>query len=174
LLFKTKNLGGKIQRTFTRSEYDHVGMILKYSNGEIVLFESTGREGVGLCRWRTFKKNNWHLLYSKMVYRKLDIERTDDMVNKIEKFVKATVGKKYKVSATKLLKKKSDFEEEIRDDQTFFCSELVAACYKRIGLLPKEIPSSSYLPGTFSEKKKKLTLQQNAKLSSEYLIDFSF
>eukprot|EP00330_Aristerostoma_sp_ATCC50986_P001784 CAMPEP_0114582516 /NCGR_PEP_ID=MMETSP0125-20121206/6474_1 /TAXON_ID=485358 ORGANISM="Aristerostoma sp., Strain ATCC 50986" /NCGR_SAMPLE_ID=MMETSP0125 /ASSEMBLY_ACC=CAM_ASM_000245 /LENGTH=109 /DNA_ID=CAMNT_0001775501 /DNA_START=1381 /DNA_END=1710 /DNA_ORIENTATION=+ len=109
-----------------------------------------------------------------MVYRKLDIERTDDMVNKIEKFVKATVGKKYKVSATKLLKKKSDFEEEIRDDQTFFCSELVAACYKRIGLLPKEIPSSSYLPGTFSEKKKKLTLQQNAKLSSEYLIDFSF
>lgn len=50
---------------FLSFHLDHVGMILKYSNGEIVLFESTGKEGVGLCRWRTFKKNNWHHLYSK-------------------------------------------------------------------------------------------------------------
>jgi len=62
-------------------------MILKYHNGEIVLLEATGKEGVGLCRWRTFKKNNWHLLYSRMVYRQLIVKRDDDLISKIEKFV---------------------------------------------------------------------------------------
>jgi len=35
------------------------------------------------------------------------------------------------------------------EDRTFFCSELVAACYKKIGLLPKDISAARYLPGKF-------------------------
>lgn len=40
-------------------------MLLKYKSGDIVLFESTGRDGVGLCRWSTFLINKWHNLYDR-------------------------------------------------------------------------------------------------------------
>jgi hypothetical protein len=172
LLFRSKHVGAKIQRSFTRSQFDHVALLLKYQNGEIVLLEATGKQGVGLSRWRTFKKNNWHLLYSKMVYRKLEMDRSDDMITKIEKFVKNSIGKKYMVSMAKLFKKRSNFQEDIEENKTFFCSELIAACYKRLGVLPKDVSCASYWPGSFSCEKK-LTLEGGASLSHEYLIDFS-
>jgi hypothetical protein len=77
LLFKGKNVSAKLQRSFTRSEYDHVALILRYSNGEIYLFEATGKDGVGLCSWQTFMRNKWHLLYEKLVFRHLEINRED-------------------------------------------------------------------------------------------------
>jgi len=62
LVVNMVNLGNFL---FKKSFKDHVGLILRYSTGEIVLFEATGREGVGLCRWKTFMRCKWHLLYSK-------------------------------------------------------------------------------------------------------------
>jgi len=149
---------------------DHVGLLLRYNNGEIVLFEASGKEGVGLCRWRTFMKNKWYMLFHKIVYRKLYGPKTPDMMAGIEKFVRYSVGKKYQLNASKLLKKKSvtSFEDE---DRTFFCSELVAACFKKIGLLPKDISAARYLPGSFSAEKK-MELFCSAKLGDESLIDF--
>jgi len=47
-------------------------------------------------------------------------------------------GKKYSVSPSKLLKKNEDNESY----ETFFCSELVAACYKKLGLLPSGLSAS--------------------------------
>ena len=37
-----------------------------------------------------------------------------------------------------------------REDEAFFCSSLVAACYKAAGLLPREIPENEYSPALFS------------------------
>ena len=39
----------------------------------------------------------------------------------------------------------------IDDKKTFFCSELVAACHKVMGVLPKELASAQYWPSTFQE-----------------------
>jgi hypothetical protein len=74
------------------------------------------------------------------MFRHLDIERSEDLVEKLESFIKVknyltkiiwklTIGKKYKVNASKLIKKwrKSLKEDYEREDKTFFCSELVAA-----------------------------------------------
>jgi hypothetical protein len=33
-------------------------------------------------------------------------------------------------------------DDQIKENQSFFCSELVAACYKRLGLLGREKASS--------------------------------
>lgn len=44
LLFRGCTLSAKLQRSFTRSEYDHVALLLRYSNGSIYVFESTGQE----------------------------------------------------------------------------------------------------------------------------------
>lgn len=70
----------------------------------------------------------------------------------MEKFVKIVIGKKYKVSAKKLLKRKSiakneEVEKENYQNKTFFCSELVASAYKILSLLPKEIAAAQYWPG---------------------------
>jgi hypothetical protein len=88
---------------------------------------------------------------NRLVFRHLEYRRTDDLVDKLEKFVKVcikfklhysfykikiisqcSIGKKYKVSPGKLLKKKSGKSDEIdnNDSRTFFCSELVGAAFK--------------------------------------------
>ena len=53
-----------MQRTFTRSEYDHIGLVLKYKNGKAVIFEAVGNKLV-LNTWETFLKNKWYKGYEK-------------------------------------------------------------------------------------------------------------
>lgn len=55
------------------------------------------------------------------------------------------------MTATKLFKKNE--EEKSHDTRTFFCSELVAAAYKRLGLLPQSISAAHYWPGAFAAEK---------------------
>lgn len=44
LLFTGKTVASKLQRSFTRSEYDHVAMILRYNSGMLGLLEATDTE----------------------------------------------------------------------------------------------------------------------------------
>ena len=44
LLFRGKSAAAKLQRGFTRSKYEHVAMILRYSSGLIALLEATAME----------------------------------------------------------------------------------------------------------------------------------
>ena len=44
LLFKGKTTAAKLQRLFTRSQYDHVALLLRYSNGKLMLLEATSSE----------------------------------------------------------------------------------------------------------------------------------
>ena len=83
------------------------------------------------------------------------------------------LGKKYEVNTIKLLTKYSltDSVENLSADKSFFCSELVASAYKCLGLLPKNIASCHYWPGSFSTENK-LELQEQASLGDEQLIDF--
>jgi hypothetical protein len=48
ILFKGKNLMSKFQRFFTNSDYDHVGMIIKTIDGNLLLLEATGNVGVAI------------------------------------------------------------------------------------------------------------------------------
>jgi hypothetical protein len=97
-------------------------------------------KGVGLLKWETFIKKNFHLLYEKLVFRHLDVERSDHLISELEKFSKAgsgicfyknhflqfALGKRFVITASKLLRKTAN-DEELHNDTTFFCSELVAA-----------------------------------------------
>jgi hypothetical protein len=59
---------------------DHVGMLLRYASGKVVLFEAIGGTGVTLTDWNDFIENNWHQGYKKIVYRKLIVKRTPEML----------------------------------------------------------------------------------------------
>jgi len=54
ILFKGKTFGSKFQRAFTRGDYDHVSFVLRCTEDEIVLFESTSNNRVGLISWDKF------------------------------------------------------------------------------------------------------------------------
>jgi hypothetical protein len=78
----------KVQRAFTGNEYDHVGLLLRYNDGSLFMFESTGQVGVVLTNWDKFIRNRWHTMYTKLVYRQLKIDRTDELVEQLENFIK--------------------------------------------------------------------------------------
>eukprot|EP01017_Pseudomicrothorax_dubius_P016306 TRINITY_DN1850_c0_g1_i10.p1 TRINITY_DN1850_c0_g1~~TRINITY_DN1850_c0_g1_i10.p1 ORF type:complete len:132 (-),score=10.03 TRINITY_DN1850_c0_g1_i10:111-506(-) len=89
------------------------------------------------------------------------------------KFWKNAYGKAYQISAQKLVNTMSIIaKNESFEGRTFFCSELVAAAYKRVGLLPAEISSTQYWPGSFSTERT-LPMQMGAYLGPEIRIDFS-
>ena len=113
----------RMQRVVTGSQYDHVGLLLRYPSGKISIFESLNETGVGVVSWSKFMQLKWFKLYSKVAYRKLNFERDEDFNEKINDFVLASVGKNYKINASKLLSHPQTNEE------TFFCSELVATAY---------------------------------------------
>jgi len=56
-------------------------------------------------------------------------------------------------------------------EKGYFCSELVALIFKQLELLPKDISSAQYWPGSFSSEAK-LKLENGAFLGNEYLIAF--
>lgn len=170
-MFKAKDFVSKVQRIITKSEYDHVGIILKYASGRIGILESTASNGVQVVMWDDFIFNNWCQLYSKIVYRQLQTVRSDKMLFEFENFVKEVKGMKYQISAKKLISNKDETNHNLKNG--YFCSELVAAAYKSLDLLPSSPPSSKYLPGHFSANKS-LPLQNHSKLGNEMLINFNY
>lgn len=66
-------------------------MMLRYSSGNIVMFEATGETGVTLTDWKDFLFYNWNEQYEKIVYRKLFSERPLRMIEDLESFVKVCV-----------------------------------------------------------------------------------
>lgn len=71
-------------------------------------------------------------------------------MQKIQEFIQAAKGKKYKLSMSKLLFKKKQTEQT---EKSYFCSELIARAYQYVGLLPEEIPPWKYFPGRFADEK---------------------
>jgi len=64
-----------------------------------------------------------------------------------------------------------DSVKDLHDNKTFFCSELIGACYKALDILPNEICCAQYWPGSFSMDSK-LELLKGAKLETEYQVEF--
>lgn len=169
LLFRGKDIVSKIQRVVTKSDYDHVAFILKYSSGRIALFEATGTEGVSIVYWEDFLFYQWQHLYSRVVYRKLEFNRNYSVLQDLERFIKNVVGKRYKISPGRLLSQQPD--KDPINKAGFFCSELVAAAYKELGILSNALPSSRYWPGDFAESNP-IALLNNAVLHPGILLDF--
>lgn len=165
LLFKSTDISAKLQRGLTNSSYDHVGILLKDENNIVELLESTNQFGVKKVFWFDFIDFNWHLLYRRLVYRKLECTRSVEFYLKLDEYIKKVEGKKYSLSPAKIFKSRDPGQEE-----NFFCSELVASAYKALGLLPKSPKSSTYLPVHFSCKKELKLI--NCSLGQEFIIDF--
>jgi len=153
---------------------DHIAMILKNVKGEILFIEATSNQGVAVYSWKSFIKHKSFQYYDKTVYRPLIFSRTYEILLQVQEFQKKVIGMRYKLNPLRLLQKYSDNDSVrfVSEKNGYFCSELIAAIYKVIGLLPRHIKSSQYFPGSFSAESN-LELQNNAEFGDEYLIEFS-
>lgn len=77
LLFTGKTLSSKMTRKLTHSAYDHVAMILTFTDDDDIYILEATSDGVHVVSWsdmRRFKDR----IYSKIVWRKLYSDRNDE------------------------------------------------------------------------------------------------
>lgn len=155
-------------RRFTGGSWSHVGMVVKIAELDaVLLWESTtsghpddhmtpeGQEpkrGVQLPplskRVRDYD--------GKVSVRQLDRALNQEEINKLSAFRHEVKDRDYDYDALQLLRSAMDeglFWRNREDLQSFFCSELVAETYQRIGLLPDESSakaSNEYTPSDFA------------------------
>ncbi|CAK56034.1 unnamed protein product (macronuclear) [Paramecium tetraurelia] len=92
LLFQTKSYSSKLQRLVTRSNYDHVAMILKYQSGAIYVLEATDQNGVGIFDWDSMTNQLWYELYQMVVYRQLHLRRNIEFYSKLKNLLRRMLG----------------------------------------------------------------------------------
>ena len=82
-----------------------------------------------------------------------------------------TMGKEYKLSSLVLQQRGTGVE----DKKGWYCSELVAAFLRHLGLLEDSKSHQNYFPGNFSleNEKTSVKLSNGASYSQEFLIDFN-
>ena len=129
--------------------------MLRTSTGALKFIEATMQYGVDIIDWEKFVDYNCYRSFDRIAYRRLaGFPRNKEQLLRLEEFIKVTKSKRYSLAATKLLRRhcNNDSDINIKEDKTYFCSELVASLFKNLGLLPPEISASQYFPGSFSSR----------------------
>ena len=170
LLFRSKNSGSLVQRCFTRGKYDHIGLVLRFENNEIGFIEASRAFGVIFTYWDKYFKKEWKNYYNLISYRKLKVRRDPEMILALDNFVQNAKGKNYKLD---LLKNRNKPEVIPGNEDTFFCSELVASAYKVMRLLDSTKASYKYYPSHFAGSAKLELLKGSLKQERDIDMNYS-
>jgi len=154
LLFKTTGFLAGSVRVLTSSRYDHIGVVIRKKtpdgSTESYLLEATGDEhGVQIHRLRA-RLLEWYLSDAKIVYRSLRTVRDKAFHSNVDQFLEKVIGSGYGFSVVRYVRTKKDRQPSQKGK--FFCSELVAALYKYIGIISSEAKCHLYMPGDFADK----------------------
>lgn len=134
---------------FTGSQWSHVGVVYKRKDGVYILeanknfggFSGSAQDGVGITKVsERFKEHT-----NPVLILSLSQELTDEQKRKFDDFYQKSKNKPFELTffASYIFPGKREQYDE------FFCSELVAALYRHIGLLPKSTRSASVAPSDF-------------------------
>jgi len=202
LLFRGS--GGRCQliRSVTAGKYDHVALLLRNQQDNVMVLEATGSDGVSLIPWKNFVGWGWHKCYERLAFRKVYFDRDSVQMEKLQQYVYSILGAHYSLTYDKIFKKKNSFSfdekgrentpESIRPStgahdrasgsfygdvapgpENFFCSEVVAACLKRCGVLAGARASATYWPSSFSQyDMESLPLHEGVSIGAEQVILF--
>ena len=83
LLFSGNQTFNILTRTVTRSEFDHVAMVLKFETdpSEIFLFESTQQKGVSVVKWSSIENDiGPNKFYRHCVFRHVEFDRNEKCI----------------------------------------------------------------------------------------------
>lgn len=179
VLFRSKNNpGALLQRRVTKSEWDHVAIVVQRKNRRSKeVLEATG-DGVHCYPLAARVEAYYDGFASAVAVRRLTLERSEAMLRGLRKFVSHVCGKPYELSLGKLLfatngvsysasaahdialakpelskaRARIDSAAMIADStqEGFFCSELVAQALMVMGVLPKAHAKASFFwPASF-------------------------
>ncbi|OQR89379.1 ribonuclease H2 subunit A [Achlya hypogyna] len=170
LLFRSKNSMSGVQRSMTGAEWDHVGMVIALQN-KWMLLEATG-DGVTIFPLVPRILAYTSCFTNYIALRKLQLPPAvdrDEFTDKLAAFASQVDGKPYVMTLGKLVKQ----EETNAALSGFFCSELIAAALKHIGLLDTDLAASNFWPGCFASggQVDKALAARGAGLDPEVVID---
>jgi hypothetical protein len=183
LLFGGDSRLCRIIKRLTRSHWSHSALVARpHADGPLLLWEATldttlpdvatHEVGSGV---RLFDLEQWIRHFAgETAIRPLRVERTEAMRAALLAFYNEARGRPYERNRLELLRSRYDgplLRNRKEDETSFFCSELVAAAYQRMGLLPASPPSNNYTPHDFtSERAQPLPLLLGATLGPEVLV----
>jgi len=148
VLFSSSHLLSYGAKLFTFSEWDHVGIVIRWFNQSLRILEATG-EGVGLydldARMREAQ------LTVKLAVRRLHVQRSQELLDQLYQFVKNVKGRPFKRDLTEIARAAGKLQNK-EDLSSLFCSQLCAAAYQTMKLLSASKPSNQYLPGDWGQR----------------------
>jgi Permuted papain-like amidase enzyme, YaeF/YiiX, C92 family len=124
---------------------------------------------------RLYDLEQWIRHYAgETAIRRLQVERTDAMRQALLDFYNEAAGRPYEKNRLEMLRAAHDgplLRNREPTTDSFYCAELVAEAYQRMGLLPTKPPSNDYMPKDFSsECRRPLPLLLGATLDAEVLV----
>lgn len=162
LLIKTCN-----QKTQS-SSYEHVAFLIKYPDQGLGVLHLSNSNDIDILMWDGFLESFKTHQSSELILRKLRVERTDEMLLKLEEFVKKLDKNKFRLSPVELLQRTNN--DNISADFKGYSAELVASIFKYLGLLSSDIPANMFSPEDFSIDRNLVFM--GARLSGNSLIEF--
>ncbi len=177
VLFSGSCRVGKLIKVLQRNTWSHIGMIVMDSNYDFpCLYESTHSDGlIDLDTGKITQGVQMVPFHEKVKvypgsigYRRLTNVADQDLNHQSFSTLKSSLqGKAFERSILQMVKANYDgpFGHNKEDLSSLFCSELIAASYQALGLLPNNDikTSSEYTPSDFSSDK--LILSKQATLS---------
>lgn len=190
ILFSSKHAAANVTKCFTASTWDHIGLVVKFGHRHVFVLEYAG----GVYLYPLFTRlYTYYAVQGRVISlrRLLPGQDRAEMQRKVERFVRNVLGKSppsISELLTAFLKQEHYIQAFISklaggDDkekppvhdslETMFCSKLMAAIYKDVGLLAPHRAAADFMPKHFSAAYDDyLDLQRGAMLGPELPINF--
>lgn len=144
------------------------------SDSEIEQHEGGGVQLIPLRKWIELTQTYYHDNKDTLLcWRKLVDFDLKPVEKEFDEFLISMAGKFYKKNKTQLAKALFEWNKK-EDLESIFCSELVAAAYKVMKLIPQNKKSNNYVPRDFTSSLRKegkdLILEEGASLLNEVRI----
>jgi len=178
VLFSGKSPVSAMIKLTTKSPWSHVGMVMRLESYDtVLLWESTGLKDIPDVEDGTAEMGVQLVPMSERVasydgevsLRSIDNYTCDETTYQtLSKFRRAERKKPFDWNILEAFKAAYDgpFGKNNEDFAAYFCSELVAETYEKMGLLPGTEPANEYTPRDFSSAES-LALLRGAQLENE-------
>tara|TARA_R110000744_G_scaffold285481_1_gene396846 strand:- start:29 stop:598 length:570 start_codon:yes stop_codon:yes gene_type:complete len=152
ILFSGKCFVSRVIKFVTNSPWSHIGMIVNNPEHDTpMLYESSHDHGVRLTPFNEYRR----AFVGDMALRRLKHDLSDKEHYRLRIFKNQVRGTPFEANAVQMLASVPAwwFLSSREDLSSMFCSELVAQCYKEIGLLGQDRASNKYTPAAFSAER---------------------